>query len=272
MQLNNWQPAPNTGVIFLPQQDGQGDTNTATKNNISTASDHPQVQHWQWLNQVHSNKVCSIKADSIKTGGAEAGSTETRSIETGSIKASDTKLAAELPAADGLHTADPGLALCILSADCLPILLAAINQDTGEATEIGIVHAGWRGLASGVIENCLTRFRAAPDTITAMLGPAIGPCHFEVGEDVLAAFQQQTPEYMLQSCFKPGTKSGKYLADLHGLSRWRLHQAGVIYIDSDERCTYCNKDRNNARNNDQLLSYRRDPHCGRMLSAIYLRP
>ena len=323
--FSGWRPAPNVTVVFGGPQDLRRDAAGVATRRAQLAAAHPQVHHWQWLQQVHGTVVHSVSA------------------------------ATEPLTGDGLHTAEPGLALCVLTADCLPVLLMAHDSRTFLATEVGIAHAGWRGLAAGVLENCLAQFKGTPDTMVAVLGPAIGPCHFVVGADVLAAFQRQLPVAArgdsaagaatksagqrpghsaansqadsaaraatssagqrpghsaassqadsaagvatksgtartaaavaspaaavkasptdsaaasipapLRRWFQPGPVAGKYYADLPGLARWRLQQAGVFCIASGRRCTYCEP--------DQLLSYRRDPQCGRMLSAIYLHP
>ena len=87
--------------------------------------------------------------------------------------------------ADALITATPGLACCVLTADCLPVLLAA-----ADGSEVGIAHAGWRGMANGIIANTVRGMSASAGQLVAWLGPAIGPCHFEVGPEVKEEFQQ----------------------------------------------------------------------------------
>ena len=164
------------------------------------------------------------------------------------------------PAADASVTAQPGVVLAVLSADCLPVLLT--NR---QASVVAAVHAGWRGLAGGVIENAVAAARRLAPQATdwmAWLGPAIGPAAFEVGEDVLDAFGQIDPG--ASAFFVPGAVAGKWQADLFGLARRRLAQAGVAQIHGGGLCTVSDPRR--------LYSYRRDRTTGRFASLIWIRP
>src|ERR1022692_2741544 len=124
-------------------------------------------------------------------------------------------------AADGSTTRTPGTVCAVVTADCLPILLA----DRG-AIVVAAAHAGWRGLAAGVIEAAIAAMHVDPTSVLAWLGPAIGPRAFEVGGDVFAAFCDADPE--AAGCFvpHPGAKA-KWHADLYALARRRLAHAGV---------------------------------------------
>jgi YfiH family protein len=164
--------------------------------------------------------------------------------------------------ADGIVTKTPQEVLCILTADCLPVLFTAIDGSV-----IGASHAGWRGLSEGVLENTvkemllLSNHLVAADLI-AWLGPAIGPDAFEVGEDVYQAFTNSiTPIESLD--FVPITaKPGKYMANLYSLARSRLRAAGLSQIEGGQMCTYHDK--------EQFFSYRRNGATGRFASVIWI--
>lgn len=188
------------------------------------------VQRWQWLRQVHGTHVIDV------------GPTPIENI-----------------VADGIMSQCAGVACAVLTADCLPILLCA-----RDGSQVGAVHAGWRGLADGIIAHSIAGFRCAAEQITAYLGPAIGPDHFEVGQDVYDAFQLWGIEQSAwQQLFRPQVeKPGHYLANLYGLARWALRRQGVQCIYGGDLCTYCDSQR--------FYSYRRDGVTGRMASAIWL--
>lgn len=162
--------------------------------------------------------------------------------------------------ADAAVTDVPGVVLAVLTADCLPVLLA----DAGRAV-VGIAHAGWRGLAGGVIEQTITRMLqrgARREGIVAHLGPAIGQGAFEVGEDVVAAFNGDA-DADAGECFKQGAAPGKWQADLYALARVRLARAGVTEISGGTHCTHGEPAR--------FYSYRRDAMTGRMGSFIWIQ-
>ena len=170
----------------------------------------------------------------------------------------DLDAAGDASAADGALTRTPGTVCAIVTADCLPILFA----DRG-ASVVAAVHAGWRGLAAGVIEAALAAMRVDPGSVLSWLGPAIGPRAFEVGRDVFAAFCDADPE--AAACFVPHpTVEGKWHADLYALARRRLARAGVQAVYGGGRCTVT----------ESLLfhSYRRDGagSNGRMATMIWL--
>lgn len=196
-----------------------------------------------WLRQVHGTVVLRLDAGSA---------------------------AQVLPAADAAWTAQPGLACCVLVADCLPVLLAARD---GRA--VAAAHAGWRGLAAGVLEATLQSLQAGaglrPDEICAWLGPCIGPQAFEVGSDVLAAFGQ-APEGPPSRYFTPRALTGasadgpaRWWANLPALAAARLQAAGVPAdaIHQAGRCT--------VQSPSDFFSFRRDGVTGRMAAAIWRR-
>jgi YfiH family protein len=160
------------------------------------------------------------------------------------------------PQADGAITRRSGRVLAVLVADCVPVLLAR-----ADGTALAVAHAGWRGLAAGVLEAALTALGAADGVpITAWLGPAIGPARFEVGQEVRAAFVQRDAE--AAGAFVPNPR-GRWQCDLHALARRRLHALGVRRIGSEAACT--------ASQAERFFSYRRDGVTGRM-AALLWRP
>lgn len=160
--------------------------------------------------------------------------------------------------ADASVTDKPGVVCVVMTADCLPVLFA---DAAGKV--VGAAHAGWRGLAAGVLENTLAAMRArGADHIHAWLGPAIGPAHFEVGEDVLQAFVQQDPQAASAFVARPDVP-GKFLADIYLLASQRLMQAGVAGISGGGFCT--------VTDHQRFYSYRRDKTTGRMASLIWLK-
>jgi YfiH family protein len=166
--------------------------------------------------------------------------------------------------ADGCMTSAPGVACTIMVADCLPVLLAV---DDGRA--VGAAHAGWRGLAGGVIESACEAVRGAagdqrlrPENVLAWLGPCIGPKAFEVGPEVKAAFEAHDPG--ASDLFEP-YREGKWLANLPGLARRRLASLGITRVygndGSGDWCTVANPSR--------YFSHRRDGASGRFAAGIW---
>jgi len=186
---------------------------------------------FQWLEQVHGTGVVQARPDGVVRRG------------------------------DAAVTAEAGLACCVLTADCLPVFFASRQGDA-----VAVAHAGWRGLAAGVLEHTLAGFPAAARDTLVWLGPAIGPCHFEVGAEVLAAFLESSDERdanAVSNCFI-ATDNGKYLANLYRLASIRLARSGVVSVTGGTFCTYCDSSR--------FYSYRRHQTTGRMASLIYLKP
>lgn len=155
--------------------------------------------------------------------------------------------------ADASFTRQPHKICTVLTADCLPILIC--NQ---QGTEIAAIHAGWRSLAQGVIENTLARLESPANELIAWLGPAISADVYEVGKDVKAAFVDQYPED--KNAFTPNAH-GKYLMDLKQLATRRLKRAGVNAITHSEHCTFSDP--------ETFYSYRRDGETGRIATLIY---
>lgn len=154
----------------------------------------------------------------------------------------------------------PGVVCAILTADCLPVLFA---DRAGRV--VGAAHAGWRGLAGGVLGQTAARMRAqGGDELTAWLGPAIGPQAFEVGQDVFDSFARALPGIDVGFAFQARPeRAGKYLADMYALARRMLARDGVGSVAGGEHCT--------AREVDRFYSYRRDGVTGRQASLIWIK-
>ncbi len=184
-----------------------------------------------WLNQVHGAHVVRLGAHDAAPGAA-------------------------LHAADAGICTETGIACVVQVADCLPVLFAAPG-----ARGVGAAHAGWRGLAGGVLEATLAALceaaACAPDEVQAWLGACIGPRRFEVGSDVLEAFGPSAD----RARFRPQA-SGKWLADLAGLARDRLARAGVQGISGGTWCT--------VEEASRFFSFRRDRVTGRMAAAVWI--
>jgi len=155
--------------------------------------------------------------------------------------------------ADGAVTRSPGCVCAVMTADCLPILL---SERAGRAA--GIAHAGWRGLAGGIVESVARAMEVPAEDLIAYLGPGIGARRYEVGEEVRKAFVDGDPG--ARTCFAPH-RDGKYFADLYAIARRRLAAAGVTEIYGGEFCT---------ASDERFFSFRRDRATGRMASLVWL--
>ena len=156
--------------------------------------------------------------------------------------------------ADAACTRVPGRPCVVMTADCLPVLLC-----DRAGTVVAAAHAGWRGLAAGMIGATVARMKRPSIELLAWLGPAIGPDAFEVGEEVRAAFLRLDAGNAL--CFRP-SPAGRWLADLYELARRQLRGLGISAIYGGEFCTFSEPER--------FFSYRREPRTGRMASLIWL--
>ena len=186
-----------------------------------------------WLSQVHGNEV----VDAATVGPDQPVRVGDASIATGE-----------------------GAVCAILTADCLPVLFADLDGKV-----VGAAHAGWRGLAGGVLGATASAMRAAgAGEITAWLGPAIGPSAFEVGADVFDSFVSALPAAGVRAAFSPiPGNPGKYLADIYRLARLALAQAGITRVSGGQFCTVTSPGR--------FYSYRRDRVTGRQASLIWLK-
>ncbi|MFL6602961.1 MAG: peptidoglycan editing factor PgeF [Steroidobacteraceae bacterium] len=157
---------------------------------------------------------------------------------------------------DASVTRGVGQVCAIRVADCMPVLFAA-----RDGSVVGAAHAGWRGLAGGVLEATMGRLGVPASELIAWMGPAIGPKHFEVGEDVRAAFM--AADVGAASAFVASAR-GRWQCDLYALARRRLSGLGVSGIYGGGWCTFSQADR--------FFSYRRDGQCGRMAALIWIEP
>lgn len=183
----------------------------------------------RWLKQVHGAR-CLAAADTANT--AEAGASE----------------------ADAACARAPGSVCAVLTADCLPLLFC---DEAG--TVVAAAHAGWRGLAAGVIESTVDAMGTPGERLLAWLGPAIGPDSFEVGDEVRTTFVSADPAAAAAFVARPG---GKWLCDIYRLARQRLAALGVTRVFGGDACT--------LRDAGRFYSYRRDGVTGRMASLIWL--
>ncbi len=212
--------------------DHVGDSPASVSRNRALLADvFATVTSFQWLSQVHGTSVVQAP---------EAGA----------------------PEADAIWTERQGVAIAVLTADCLPVLFC--NQ---KGTLVAAAHAGWRGLAAGVLEAIVGALSAAPQELMAWLGPAIGASAYEVGPEVRTAFLSATgsraglSERETAAAFQPSpVQPGHFLADLNRLARERLNAARVTQIFGGEHCTHAES--------DQFFSHRRDDQTGRMASLI----
>ncbi|XSG85329.1 MAG: peptidoglycan editing factor PgeF [Methylohalobius sp. ZOD2] len=236
-----------------------------------------------WLKQVHGNRIIRVdREEGDKAGDVCIPLSPTLSPNGGEgtvggkLTASPERLSPDTlsPAADAVFTSRPNIVLAVLTADCLPILLT-------DGTTCAAVHAGWRGLLAGIVDNALAvpPWRHPP---MAWLGPAIGPEAFEVGAEVKEAFLNRHPDFAAAfrtaggtnrqdspfgrtQCARrvrsQGRRSITYLADLYLLARLILQSHGVEAIYGGHFCTH--------RDRQRFYSYRRDGVCGRMASLIW---
>jgi YfiH family protein len=180
-----------------------------------------------WLDQVHGTTVAIIAGES-HTGARVA---------------------------DAAVTRERDAVLAVRVADCLPVLLAARDGHV-----VGIAHAGWRGLAHGVIENTVAAMETSPSNVVAWFGPAIGPDAFEVGADVFRAFTDF--DAGAAASFLATGHPGRWRADLYALATRRLERAGVQAVFGGGFCTYSDPER--------FYSYRRARETGRMAAFLWI--
>lgn len=155
---------------------------------------------------------------------------------------------------DGLVTQTRAHALMMMTADCLPVVLG-----NATATEVANLHAGWRGLAGGMIENTISTMNTAPTW--AWLGAAISQPCFEVGEEVKQIFCEKYPE--LSHAFMASKNLGKYQADLYAIARYILKKQGVETVLGGDKCSYLEV--------NKYYSYRRNAQTGRMATFVFMR-
>ena len=155
---------------------------------------------------------------------------------------------------DGLNTKKKSHALMMMTADCLPVVLGNVD-----GSEVANLHAGWRGLAHGIVENTIAEMQTQPTW--AWLGAAISQPCFEIGAEVKSAFCDKYPE--LEDAFKHGKQAGKYYADLYAIARYILQQHGVTRVLGGDQCSY--------QQVDDYFSYRRHAQTGRMATFVFMQ-
>ena len=156
--------------------------------------------------------------------------------------------------ADASWTATPGIACTVMTADCLPALFC-----DRAGTRVAAAHAGWRGLAAGVLEAAAQSLNVEPPDLLVWLGPAIGPAAFEVGGEVRDVFIEDLPE--AAAAFVPSVNEGRYMADIYELARLRLARFGITAVYGGGFCTVTDP---------RFFSYRRSPRTGRFASLIWI--
>ncbi|WP_323847388.1 peptidoglycan editing factor PgeF [Microbulbifer magnicolonia] len=186
----------------------------------------------QWLEQIHSDRIIEAQADGL------------------------------VRTADASFARAPGAVCAVLTADCLPVLFC-----DRAGTRVAAAHAGWRGLAGGILRSSVEALDCDPAELLVWLGPAIGPRAFETGVDVLEVFFEHALNAghteAIAQCFRPHTeKPLHFLADIYALARAELRELGVSAIHGGDRCTVSEP--------ESFFSYRRDRTTGRMASLIWL--
>ena len=152
--------------------------------------------------------------------------------------------------ADAITTKNAGQVCAVLTADCLPVFFTDV-----QGAQVAVAHAGWRGLAGGMLQNVIRSMEGKPHDLIAWLGPAIGPQAYEVGDDVKSAFGRT-----FSPCFSPS--GDRWLLNLYSAARIILGEAGMSSIHGGDFCTFSES--------DLFYSYRRDGQSGRMASVIWL--
>ena len=160
----------------------------------------------------------------------------------------------QIAEADASWTATPGIACTVMTADCLPALFC-----DRAGTRVAAAHAGWRGLAAGVLEAAALSLNVEPCDILVWLGPAIGPKAFEVGGEVRDVFIKDMPH--AGTAFVPSINAGRFMADIYALARLRLARCGITAVYGGGFCTVTDP---------RFYSYRRSPRTGRFASLVWI--
>jgi YfiH family protein len=229
----DWPAPPNVRAAMTTRALDVGTGRDDDRSRLREALQLPGEPHW--LRQVHGVEVVEVPSSRSRREGRGEG-----------------------PEADASYATEPGTVCAAMAADCLPVLFC---NDTG--TVVAAAHAGWRGLAAGVLEATVRAMGAPPATLLAWMGAAIGPESFEVGPEVREAFV--SVDASAAAGFRPRPRvPGKFLADLYGLARQRLNKAGVSRVYGGGLDTFADPRR--------FFSYRRDGRCGRMAALVWMTP
>ncbi len=250
------------GLSVAPYDDGKGggglnlglhvgdDLETVIQNR-ALLRQHLPAEPW-WLTQVHGTRVLGESA--FHSPNSLAQGLQAHQAD----QAPEAHQFPAAPEADASISARPGQVCAIMTADCMPVLLA-----DARGRVVAAAHAGWRGLAAGVLENTVQAMRSkGADELLVWLGPGIGPQRFEVGEDVRTAFRRLGSAADAAFLAIPG-KTGKYLANLPQLARLALASEGVTQVAGGSACTVSEPER--------FYSFRRDRVTGRMASMIWIK-
>ena len=233
----DWPAPPNVRAFTTTRNAGFSQGSWSSLNLGTNCGDNPQHVEknrqslWRllpseppWLDQVHGTEV------------------------TGWEKAKGGRIEA-----DAIVSSEAGQVCAVLTADCLPVIFC-----DKKGTQIAAAHAGWRGLAAGVLEATVMAMDCKPSDLMVWLGPAIGPRAFEVGRDVYDAFVSSNSENVI--AFKP--HRDRWLADLYLLARFMLARVGITQISGGQYCTYTEE--------DFFYSYRREGETGRLATVIWM--
>lgn len=232
----DWPAPANVRAFVTTREGGVSEGEFASMNlGIASGDDPARVQRNRdilrthmpsdgpWLRQVHGTQVVDLDCEAGRTG-------------------------------DACLTRTPGRVAGVLTADCMPLFLA-----DAQGRVVAAAHAGWRGMAAGVIESTVGAMAVPADQVIAWMGPTIGPDAFEVGPEVREAFVAADKD--AGEAFRPH-RPGKFMADLYTLARRRLRGAGVTRIHGGGYCTFHERDR--------FFSYRRVKASGRMGSFLWI--
>ncbi|MGB5180478.1 MAG: peptidoglycan editing factor PgeF [Gammaproteobacteria bacterium] len=239
----DWPAAPQVRAVCTTRRGGHSVGPYSSMNPADHVGDDPaavlanrqtlqQVLHLpaqpRWLQQVHGTTVIDA-ADAFESG--------------------------RVAVADAARCATPGVVCAVLTADCLPVLLC-----DRAGRQVAALHAGWRGLAAGVIEQTVDAMQQSGEALLAWLGPAISPAAYQVGDEVRESFMNHDSQ--AQAAFQPDPAGG-WKADLYRLARQRLAARGVSAIYGGNECSFSDAER--------FYSYRRDGVTGRMATLIWLQ-
>jgi YfiH family protein len=209
------------------------DATLVLQNRAALVNNYQLPSEPQWLHQVHGVDV--VRFD-VQSRGAACCAQQS-----------------DEPLSDASVTDTPNVVLAVLTADCLPVLFCNV-----EGTEIAAAHAGWRGLANGMLETTVSAMHSKPEDIMAWLGPAAGALRYEIGEEVRTAFLSLSAE--AETAFM-ATRKGHYLIDMVAIAKQRLQAVGVKQIYGGEYCTI---------SDIRFYSHRREQRTGRMASVIWM--
>jgi hypothetical protein len=226
-----------------------GDDQDAVLRNRELLIEHARLPAApEWLRQVHGTAVWRFDGEFVGqvTGTGIAHATPDP----------DSDASEDVPHGDASVTSTPGTVLAILTADCMPVLFCA-----KDGSEVAAAHAGWRGLAAGVLEGTVAAMCTPPDQLIAWLGPAAGPQKYEIGVEVYDAFVAK--DWRTAAAFT-STRPNHWNVDLYALARRRLERAGMAVNDihGGDLCTISDPQR--------FYSHRRDQRTGRMASLIWI--